>query len=215
MRRRKYLGAVGLLAGGVTAVTSTDAFTSITANRQANVEVVTDANGYLSLDQTGSENSGAFVEVSDGQVSFDFSSSNGDVRGNGFNPDSVTVVDSLLQVANQGTQSVEFYADLDGVDLTDGDGGQAYVALQPVELDAGSRASEIDQNIAENAGATNISGTHSSVTDFTPESYTIDKGNAIELDLVVDTRDFDPPSSASFPLADDGTIAFVADQSGI
>jgi len=213
MRRRKYLGVVGLLAASLTAVTGTNAFTDMTANRQVGVEVVEDADAYLGLARTGSDSSGAFVDVSDGTVSFDFSSSNGDVSGDGFNPNSVTVIDSLLQVTNQGTQSVEFHADFTDVDLTDENAGQAYVALQPVKLDSGSRDEELNQNVAKNAGATNISGEHSGFDTYDFGSQIINQGHAIELDMVVDTREFTPASSASFPLADDGTIAFVADQS--
>jgi hypothetical protein len=162
------------------------------------------------------------VDTSGGEVSFDFSSDNTNVGGNGFNPNSVTVIDSLLQVSNQGTQPVEFYADLDGVDLSDEDQGQAYVALQPVTLDSnGDRDTEQDQNVAQNAGASNIDSSASSglsglSANPSLSSQSIDAGNAIELDMVVDTRDFTPPSGTSFPLGDNnGTVEFIADQTGI
>jgi len=222
MKRRNLLIGMGSLAAVSAATLGTGAFTSVTANRQVDVEVAGDEDAYLGLDGTGSNNSNAYVDTSGGQVSFDFSSSNNNVNGNGFNPNSVTVIDSLLQVSNQGTQSVEFYADLGGVDLTDGDGGQAYVALQPVTLDSsGNRDTEQDQNVAQNAGASSIASSSSSglsglSANPSTSSQSIAQGDAIELDMVVDTRDFAPPSGTSFPLGDDdGTVEFIADQTGI
>ncbi|WP_152418666.1 DUF1102 domain-containing protein [Halorubrum distributum] len=228
MERRKFVVGLGALASGSAAAVGTGAFTSVTADRQVDVEVAGDASAYLGIDGTGSSNSSTFVDTSGGEVSFDFSSSNtnsvdsGGNVGNGFNPNSVTVIDSLLQVANQGTQSVEFYADLSGIDLSDGDGGQAYVALQPVTVDSnGDRDTEQDQNVAQNAGAGNIASSSSSglsglSANPSTSSVSLNQGEAIELDMVVDTRDFDPASGTSFPLSDDdGSIDFIADQSGI
>jgi hypothetical protein len=75
--------------------------------------------------------------------------------------------------------------------------------------------------VAVNSGAENIEGSYSgfngsnALSDFTPEARDLGVGEVIELDLIVDTRDFDPPSGTSLPLGTSGPVEFVADQDGI
>jgi hypothetical protein len=224
MQRRKLIAAVGSLAAGGAATVGTGAFTTVQADRTVEVEVAGDADAYLRLAATGSPNSDAYVSTDDGQVSFDFSSDGGG-EGSGFNLDSVTVIDSLLQVANQGAQSVYFHADLSGLDLSDdntaqsGGEGRAYVALEPVALGAdGTRTGTVTDggspvtNVAVGGGGGDIDGTFSGVTPGDPATVELDKGEAIELDMIVDTREFTPPSSASFPQTTSGDVTFIADQ---
>jgi len=128
MERRKFVVGLGALASGSAAAVGTGAFTSVTADRAVDVEVAGDASAYLGLEPVSGDPNAAYVQ----EVSFDFSSSNpntsGDL-GDGFNPDSVTVVDDLLRVTNQGTQDVDFSVDLSGLNT-----GNADVTLSTDEL---------------------------------------------------------------------------------
>ncbi len=146
------LAALGSVAvGGATAV-STGAFTSVEADREVDIEVAGDSSAYLGLrkaaDGSGDPgaNSDAYVDTSGAEVSFDFSSSNNDVSGNGFNPNAVTEIDNLLEVQNQGTQSVFLSVDTADLDLQDSSGNQAGVGLAVVEDETAS--SNLNDNIA-------------------------------------------------------------------
>lgn len=209
MQRRKFVVGMGALASGSAAAVGTGAFTSVEADRSVDVEVAGDANAYLQLEQiSGEPNSQQYVNTSNGEVEFDFDENSTNGGGDGFNPNAVTEIDNLLRVANQGTQDVEFYADLSDVDLTDGDGGQATVQLRAVD-GTGSGASVVDSpagdNVANGGGASP-----------SPDSISLGVGDSAILDLIVDTTNFSPQAGTTFPLGDeDGTVTFVADQSGI
>jgi hypothetical protein len=233
MRRRKLLAGLGSLAAGGAAVMGTGAVTSVNANRTVDVEIAGDDSAYLRLDDVDSHNSNAFVNTDDGEVSFDFGSENSDVFGDGFNSNSVTVLDQLLRVGNLSgggsgspaqNNELDFSVDFADLDLSDGNGGQAYVALQVVTVgntgnpkSAGNRDTNQNQNVAFNAGSENINGSYSgfngqnALSDYTPEPWPLSVGEVIELDMIVDTRDFDPPSGTSFPLDTSGTVKFIAE----
>ncbi|WP_200530317.1 hypothetical protein [Halorubrum sp. LN27] len=88
MQRRKFIIGAGALATGSSAAVGTGAFSSMTADREANINVVNDASGLVSLE---SGNQGGVVSENNGQLSIDFSG--GD--GNGVNVNSQYVVGSF------------------------------------------------------------------------------------------------------------------------
>jgi hypothetical protein len=188
----------------------TGAFTSVEADRSVDVEVAGDSSAYLALrvaeDGNGDSgaNSAAYVDDSGSEVSFDFSSSNTNVDGNGFNPKAVTRIDNLLQVANQGTQSAYLSVDLSGLDLSDGSGNNAYIGLEVVDEFDGTVQ---NNNIAfdrDNAGS-NVGGVVDDPT--TDGAYDLGKGESVVLNLVVDTTDFE-----NSDVSTSGSVTFVADQ---
>jgi len=202
MERRKFVVGLGALASGSAAAVGTGAFTSVEADRQVDVEVAGDSSAYLALrkakDGTVGANSDAYVNDSSGEVSFDFSSSNGNVDGNGFNPQAVTRINNLLEVANQGTQSAFLSVDLSSLDLSDGSNNQAYVGLEVAD---GFDGSVQNNNIASGAAG----GVVPDPTNDGP--YTLGQGESVVLNLVVDTTDFEASDVST-----SGTITFVADQ---
>lgn len=199
MERRKFIAAMGSVAAGGAATVGTGAFTSVEADRSVDVEVAGDANAFLGLDRTSDPNSQTYVTgtPSSGEVAFDFSDDNGATDlGDGFNPNAVTEVDNLLEVTNQGTQTVHFYVDVRDIDLSDGDGGQATLQLEA--KDSVGASSNEEDNIAEGGGASP-----------TPVDVQLGTGDSVVLDLIVDTTGFSPTSS--YPLGTSGTATFVAD----
>ena len=116
MERRKFVIGAGALASGSAAALGTGAFSSVEADRDATVDVVNDSDGYLSLTPDPKDTHGnEYVEETDGTIEFTFDR---------LNPDATTTIDDLLEVANEGTQSVEVSVDFspdddqDRVDLT-------------------------------------------------------------------------------------------------
>ena len=203
MQRRKFVAGLGALVSGSAAAVGTGAFTSVTADRSVDVEVAGDSNAYLQLEKiSGEPNSQQYVNVDSGEVSFDFSDGNNDVAGggSGFNPDAVTEVENLLRVGNQGTQEVEFYADLSGVDTSNG----TTIQVRAEDGSGNIVDSPAGENIAQNGG----------VSSPAPESITLGTGDQAVLDLIVDTTGFST-GGGTLPFEDSGTVTFVADQSGI
>lgn len=113
MRRPSRLAVLLLaLAVIVSAVYYTGAFSSLTAQRDASVEVTGDASGYLGLAPADGPN-GEYASYRNGQlrVSLDGALEE-DASGSGVNPDAVTTISEIFTITNQGTQPV-------GVWLTD------------------------------------------------------------------------------------------------
>jgi hypothetical protein len=207
MERRKFVVGLGALASGSAAAVGTGAFTSVTADRSVDVEVAGDSSAYLALRRASDDgsdpgaNSDEYVDISSGEVSFDFTStSNG---GDGFNPNSVTVIEDLIEVQNQGTQSAFLGVDLSNLDVSDGSGNQAGVELAVSNPDdAGTNPDqEQEANIAFE-GSGNAVGNATS-----PSSYELNEGEAVHLDLTVDTTNFNAANVST-----SGTIAIIADQ---
>lgn len=212
MNRRKFIAGFGSLAAVVAGAVGTNAFTSIRADRSVNVEVAGDDKAFLALRKAKGVhsdpgvNSDAYVNVNDGEVSFDFSSSNGTADlGDGFNRNAVAEIEDLLEVENQGTQSVYLSVDVADLDISDGSGNNAYVGLAVV---ADETASGVEnENIAFD-GDTPGSNVGGDVPDPTNDgAYELGTGESVHLDLTVDTRDFEDADVST-----SGTVTFIADQ---
>lgn len=189
----------------------TGAFTSVTADRSVDVEVAGDSSAYLAL-TTASDggndpgaNSDAYVQKSSGEVSFDFSGAN--TTGDGFNPNSVTVIEDLIEVQNQGTQSVFLGVDLSSLNVSDGtnDAGIELAASIPDDGTTSGQSGNPDDELASNIA---FQGNGNAVGNATsPSSYELDVGEAVHLDLTVDTTNFDASDVST-----QGSITFIADQ---
>jgi hypothetical protein len=109
MQRRKYLAAVGSLAAAGAAGLGTGAFTSVSADRTVNVSVAQDSNALLKITkatENGSPtpNAANYVDITgNGRVRINIP---GDTDGAGVNRNSTTKFDNLLDIQNQGTQTV-------------------------------------------------------------------------------------------------------------
>jgi hypothetical protein len=212
MNRRKFIAGFGSLAAVVAGAVGTNAFTSAEANRTVNVEVAGDDKAFLALQKAKGVssdpgvNSDAYVNVNGGEVSFDFSSNNGTADlGNGFNKNAVVEIEDLLEVKNQGTQSVHLSIDLADLDISDSSGNNAYVGLAVV---ANETASGVEnENIAFDSDipGSNVGGDVPDPMNGGP--YELSTGESVHLDLTVDTRDFEDTGVST-----SGTVTFIADQ---
>jgi hypothetical protein len=110
---------MGSLAAGGAATIGTGAFTSVEADRSVNVAVADDANAYLALSKTGTPNSQDYVTTTNGQIVLNLDST--DNGGSGFNKNAKTRIDDIIQVSNQGTQTVNVWVTIDDGDETDSD----------------------------------------------------------------------------------------------
>ncbi len=96
--------AVGLVTS---AIYATGAFDSATTKRNANVNVVGDAAGYLGLQPADGEN-GQYATDKGGELALRLDGTLEDgPAGSGVNQGSQTVISDIFTITNQGTQPVE------------------------------------------------------------------------------------------------------------
>ena len=100
-RKGKLFGLLAVLAA-IGLVTASGAFTTVSAERTASVNVAGDANALLALDPTSGPNGQTYADVSNGQLELDLA--NGSAAG--VNPNAKTTVTSVFRITNQGTQKV-------------------------------------------------------------------------------------------------------------
>jgi hypothetical protein len=172
MERRKFVVGLGALASGSAAAMGTGAFTSVTADRQVDVQVAGDASAYLGLKNSGDAND-AYFNTDNDEYFVDFADSGN--SGSGVNPNANTVAESVFKITNQGTQTVEIDLSTDASDLTvqgngsiSAPGSGVAVALAEDDDDSDSTytlgtGSSVDVDLAVSAGT----------SDFTDLTFTI------------------------------------------
>lgn len=133
MKRRTYLATVGSIAAGGAVTMGTGASVDVWADRTADVTVVSDTNGFVSL-SPGEEN-GDLVSTNGGELSIDFSAAG----GNGFNQGARSTVDDLFRIENQTGETQVFWIKdaAEGGPL--GDFGPVNFFRGPVEATGGDR----------------------------------------------------------------------------
>jgi len=154
MKRRTLISAIGgLTTSGIFAVGS-GAFTSVGADRSVTIKTAQDDFALLQLDDlgngAGAAGFGRSVENSDSEVEFYFPGFGEDEElGLGtnsvyeFDQDSDATQDGLLQITNQGTQTVDVYSrhqtnseiEIELYDVTEAD--KTALRDNPVTLDVG------------------------------------------------------------------------------
>jgi hypothetical protein len=197
-RRSVLIGLSGVVAGGG-ALFGTGAFTTVTAERAVSVETAGDASALLQL--TGNEDYGdddtdvaEHVSTTDtGTLQLTFDS---------INRNAVTRFDDLLSVANQGTQEIKLYVNVDaGEEGVDPIYGQGYTNDGPLDvLYGGTYTADADgQGDSDSIVGGNVNQTPRA------NPLTLDSGDSATLTVVIDTRG---TGSQSW---DDGEIQFVAE----
>jgi hypothetical protein len=105
MSRVRRLAIVLLTMGVITAaVYGTGAFSTLTAQRNADIQVAGDAASYLSIKPSHGPN-GEYADLRGGKLRVSVGSAL-DGKGNGVNKNAVTVVRDIFTITNQGSQSV-------------------------------------------------------------------------------------------------------------
>ena len=124
MNRRQLLVGLGGLVGGGGMAAGTGAFTSVDADRQANVEVSDDVNGFLQIYPSNrsplDQPNGTFANnngTPGSQLSLDINDAAGtDPGSTGIGTDSRYVFDDVFRVRNEGTQDV--FVQIDSISTT-------------------------------------------------------------------------------------------------
>jgi hypothetical protein len=101
----KLLALIALVVAA-SMVMATGAFSSVTADRSTDVEVVGDKNAFLALEQGSGPNGQKYATTNDGRLAVNL---DGDakVNGQGVNPSAVTSFDNVFTITNKGSQSVD------------------------------------------------------------------------------------------------------------
>lgn len=180
MERRKFMFGLGSLATGSAAAIGTGAFTSITADRDAGMAIVGDANSpFLELSAPNTLENGEYAQDSNEyggdqlRITMDARS---DVQGTGLNPDAEHWFDNVFAVRNLGSQSVM-------VEIDDGNlDNSGRIKFYQCGFDAGPAPNESQWD-----------GVDGDRTNFLDEGYSpqISVGNGINVGLYVDTSGLD------------------------
>lgn len=115
MQRRKFVIGLGALAAGSSAAIGTGAVDSFGANRDANIDIVTDENALVGL---SSDSPYALDDGSNGQLSIDITGNNENIYGDGVNNEAVTFIEDVFTIHNQSATDVYVWVQQRG-----GDGG--------------------------------------------------------------------------------------------
>jgi hypothetical protein len=112
---------IGSLAAGGAAATGTGAFTSVEANRNMTVDVVSDQSAFLALSGEFARNSEYLGnDGSDGELTVKISGDNDDLVGEGLNADANTTIHEVFSVANNSPNTIVVNTDFTGTGIAGG-----------------------------------------------------------------------------------------------
>ena len=230
MNRRTVLIGLGGLAAGGGALVGTGAFDTVEAERTVTVETAGDADAFLGITPfPDSENADYVTAPEDGTVEIDITDEGTDAPGAGVNENAITAIDRLLEVTNNGTQSVavgfnDQYAIEEG-DYDDPPGGWGYAVSDDesavIAIWASPLPGNMDKSLEEvRPDLVSTGFTGSTLVDgridnevANNEERTIDPGESLHIGAVVDTRE-STVEEEPIPEELDGTVSIFADAEG-
>lgn len=113
MERRKFLLGAGSAGIGGSALVGSGAFTRVESQRQVTIDVATDPDAYLGLDECPNSPNNDFADLDgDGHLEIEMAPDNPTTEdGEGVNSDSLTHFDDVFQICNQGKDGVCVWID--------------------------------------------------------------------------------------------------------
>lgn len=105
MPRGKLLALIAFVVAA-SMVTATGAFTSVTAERNVDVNVAGDKNAYLALEPGDGKNGKEYATMNNGELAVNLDSDNENIDGQGVNPNATTTIDHVFKITNKGSQDV-------------------------------------------------------------------------------------------------------------
>ncbi|ADD05201.2 uncharacterized protein Nmag_1625 [Natrialba magadii ATCC 43099] len=113
MQRRKFVLGMGALATGSAAAFGTGAFSSVEAHREVTVEFEGDSEAYLGL---SGDDTYVTDDTDNSRLTIDIGGGSGtEAGGQGLNEYAVTTISDIVQITNQGTETVGVQLDHDDV----------------------------------------------------------------------------------------------------
>ncbi|WP_094529571.1 hypothetical protein [Halorubrum halodurans] len=228
-RRTVLIGLGGVVVGGG-ALLGTGAFNTVEAERTVAVETAGDADAFLGITPFPDSTNADYVTVpEDGTVEIDITGEETNSSGGGVNENAITAIDRLLEVTNNGTQSVVVgfnnqYAVEEG-DYDDPPGGWDYAVsddesavivtwVSPLPSDMDKSLEEVRPDLVSTGftGSTLVDGRIDHEIDK-KEDRTINPGESLHIGAVVDTRE-DTTEKEPIPEQLDGTVSIFADIEG-
>jgi hypothetical protein len=103
MGKGKLFGLLAVFAA-ISLVTASGAFTTVSAERTATVNVAGDESALLALEPAPGSNGDEYARIEGGELELNLAGYNSSATG--VNPNAVTDFDSVFVITNQGTQEV-------------------------------------------------------------------------------------------------------------
>jgi len=176
MKRRKFVIGTGALAAGSAAAVGSGAFTSVSAARSVNIDVVGDESAYLSLAPCEDSPNGVYAEITDGTFTLNIPN---------LNANAFTRIDDVFKITNQGTQPVVVYIQEFGANTVAAD-----IGVKEDELTGTSLPNETDGpggNGIDGDDVYDVSGPGG--PGYGNLGIKIDEGESVKLGVYVDTSD--------------------------
>ena len=188
--------------GGLAA---TGAFTTVQAERTADVSTTGDASALLALDaEPNTEfaaNTGGTLEIT---------------AQDEVNNDAVTLDDNVINITNNGNDEVTLSAELDGSDDSEiSDSDLAFYVAQS-ELDTSSSSLDSAGNISDlDNTPDNLPGDQRHVIDSETDGVVLESGESVIVGLYLNTEDITTNSTQLFATDDAATFTANATSDGV
>lgn len=202
--RRGLLAGLGALAAGAGGLVATGAFDTVEAERSVTLETAGDADAFLGI--TPGAGGDKYI-TQNGTIEIDISET--EAGGSGVNENAITAIDQLLEVTNNGTNTVEVgfkdeYA-IDKEDYDEAPGGWGYAVSEDEDAAVVAWASPLPEDLDEGEtleddvrpgltttgfdGSTLVDGR--TIVDEIDEidERTIQPGGSLNIGVLVDTRE--------------------------
>jgi hypothetical protein len=162
---------MGTVAAGAGVIGGTGAFTSVTAERTVSVETTSDGGAALALEPVPNSGNSDYVDEGDDTIAINLDSTD----AGGFNKNATTILQNLIRVTNNGTQSVGSLTlsfDLSNISFSNGNPFKFTVSA------ADDDPTDDEKNTVTD-GSNILTGNNS-----IPDS--LDVGEAVDFGLVID-----------------------------
>jgi hypothetical protein len=164
MGKGKLFGLLAVFAA-ISLVTASGAFTTVSAERTATVNVAGDESALLALEPAPGSNGDEYARIEGGELELNLAGYNSSATG--VNPNAVTDFDSVFVITNQGTQEV-------AVNITDsGDYNDSVtfyngsVSTGPLESGSETLSPGDSVVVSIKVDTTGVSGEHDLITEIT------------------------------------------------
>lgn len=208
MKRRHFVGALGAVFAGGGAV-GTGAFTSVTADRDVDVQVAQENNAYLGLAPATSSPNSSFANdnASGNRLAIDINDAADTAQGSGpvedsqgVNQNAATEIDRVFEVRNQGPNDV-------------------FVDVDPLELTIDSNPLIVEFYVKDSTGGSKIfihreAGGSGNLPDRPDNALEVPSGEKRQIGVFVDSVDYSSVDNSNASNDSSGTDVFADDSTG-
>ena len=217
MERRKFLIGAGSAAVGTSALVGSGAFTSVSAERTAKINVAGDSSSLLGLDASSGKNSAYATQTSSGEVLVELDNSDNVYSdADGVNPDALTKIFETFEIKNNGTQNVAVWVPPESVTpssvgAADGDYSGFYIDPQLSNRPNGGFEGPVSATVVYYQSGGEANFTDAAERAFDQEggrwNYVLRPGESMDFGFHIDSEDNSFSDTIDFTIRADANLA--------